>query len=152
MPQAAHQKHNHKISISSNSSNLKKEAKTFNLLSEQKLTDVDQIDNAIRKIVEAISDNSGQLKTVELRIKQIRQTLDERENDIPISVKELRGFSKEQLTDELKTLALSVNRLYENRSQMKKDLRDLQNAKYNIESIIGRDKQERGKDNNAHAL
>ncbi len=133
-------------------SNLKKEAKTFNLLSAQKLTDVGQIDSAIRKIVEAISDNSSQLKTVETRIKQIRQTLSEKENDIPVSVKELRGFSKEQLTEELKTLALSVNRLYENRSQMKKDLRDLQNAKYNIESIIGRDKQERGQYNNTHAL
>lgn len=55
---------------------------------------------------------------------------------------ELKSFSKKQLSDELSTLAEHKNILYEQRSQMKKDVRDLENAKHNIKQIL-RDEESR---------
>lgn len=51
---------------------------------------------------------------------------------------DLKGFSSEELKTELSFLTENKNILYEQRSQIKKDLRDLENAKHNIERLTER--------------
>ena len=48
---------------------------------------------------------------------------------------ELKSFSEKKLSEELSALTERKNILYEQRSQMKKDMRDLENAKHNIKQL-----------------
>ena len=50
---------------------------------------------------------------------------------------ELKGFSEKKLSQEILDLTEQKNILYEQRSQMKKDIRDLENAKHNILLLSG---------------
>ena len=53
---------------------------------------------------------------------------------------ELKSFSEEKLLKEISSLTESKNILYEQRSQMKKDMRDLENAKHNIKQLVSEEK------------
>lgn len=52
----------------------------------------------------------------------------------------LKGFSIENLKSEITLLSEQKNDLYEQRSRMKKDLKDLENAKYNIQRLTEKDR------------
>lgn len=59
----------------------------------------------------------------------------------------MKGFSVENLKSEITLLSEQKNDLYEQRSLMKKDLKDLENAKYNIRQMTERERiqeKERG--------
>lgn len=60
---------------------------------------------------------------------------------------EMKGFSVENLKSEITLLSEQKNDLYEQRSLMKKDMKDLENAKYNIRQMTERERfqgKERG--------
>ena len=61
---------------------------------------------------------------------------------------ELKSFSEKKLSEELASLTEQKNVLYEQRGLMKKDMRDLENAKHNIKDLIREEKpqqKEKGK-------
>lgn len=53
---------------------------------------------------------------------------------------ELKSFSGKELSAEVKNLTERKNVLYEQRSQMKKDLKDLENAKHNLKQLAEKER------------
>ena len=59
---------------------------------------------------------------------------------------EVKGIPGKQLQEEYQKLSQQKNVLYEERSQIKKDLKDLDNARWNLEQIIGKDRKRERKE------
>lgn len=58
---------------------------------------------------------------------------------------ELKSFSEKKLSEELTTLTEHKNNLYEQRGLMRKDMKDLENVKYNIKDLIVKEKTQQEK-------
>ena len=53
----------------------------------------------------------------------------------------LRGIPEKKLQAEYRKLYQQKNALYEERGQMKKDLKDMETAKHNLEQVLGKEKR-----------
>lgn len=58
---------------------------------------------------------------------------------------ELKSFSEKKLSEELIYLTERKNNLYEQRGAMRKDMRDLENARHNIKELIGKERTKQKK-------
>ena len=158
-------------------SNLKKTAEMINVLSEKGISGMDELDHALSDINTRFASLTKEIKNVELRIAEVKNAMDLREeiNRIqPIVDKlkngkesaafrkeheadliiykavhaklknadpELNDISENDLSAKLEKLLEMKNSLYEQRSQIKKDIRDLENAKHNLQSLSGKESQ-----------
>ena len=88
-----------------------------------------ELENVIGKLNKVLAENSAEIKKTE--------------DMIAVSVAYDKGgrAAEEDAKKKLQELVMRKDSLYEERSQMKKDLKDLQTARYNLEMMLAKDRE-----------
>ena len=148
-------------------SNIKKTAETLNILSEKGVSGLDELEKTLFILTTKLSGLTKEIKNVERQIAdlknvqqlkndiiRIQPVMDElktgkrssefrkkHESDLIIykaATEKLKQYDlKSSDGSELNQLIELKNNLYEQRSQMKKDIRDLENAQHNLLQLSG---------------
>ncbi|MBR3276201.1 MAG: relaxase/mobilization nuclease domain-containing protein [Eubacterium sp.] len=111
-------------------SNLKKTAETLNYMAEKDIHSMSNIEERLESLADALLDNAELLKETEAEMAGIEAEL--KSGKLPDSKEKQAEYRK---------LIGRRNTLYEDRSQLKKDMKDMQTAKDNLQKVRGRQKR-----------